>query len=44
MKKVYNNPVTETIMVTVATYLCDPSSQHPQLGISQSTDNTEAVF
>jgi len=44
MKKVYKNPVTETMVIEAATYLCEATSQTPTLGISQSTDNTEAVF
>ena len=43
MKKIYNNPITETIVVTVATYLCDPSSQHETLETGQG-NSTETVF
>ena len=43
MKKVYNNPVTETIAIEAMTYLC-AVSQTPKLNITESTDNTETAF
>ena len=44
MKKIYKNPVTETMVLNAETYLCQASSQHPSLSTSESTDSSETVF
>lgn len=44
MKKVYNNPVTEIMGLEVEAYLCQASSQHPSLTITQSTQGDEPAY